>query len=372
MASIHQVKKSKYWHVAFTDHTGKRTLKSTKEITRSQALKKAAAMEFIAKESRRADTDRKFLMRLVDVAMRDLGHYERSEPCLSDFLSEWLSNTKSSVSGSTWLRYELTVRLFTETVGYRKLTAVNSKDIVRFRDRLLSEGRSASTVNLMTIQILRIPFNDALKQGLITTNPAASLKPIKAQKTTRGIFSEEQIQQLLDSKISDDWRGMILMGAFTGQRLGDLANLTWTSVDLSTKVIRLEQRKRGKAVVIPLVNTALLEWFAAAQGRAGAGNSVFPTLAGKPMSNLSAEFTSIMDRAGIKKELIQYRNGKSSRSIRSLSFHSLRHSFISAVANAGVNAETRQALAGHSSLAVHKGYTHLSQETLRSAISKLG
>jgi site-specific recombinase XerD len=51
-------------------------------------------------------------------------------------------------------------------------------------------------------------------------------------------------------------------------------------------------------------------------------------------------------------------------------FH-LRHSFTSALANAGVAPELRMKLTGHKSAEIHRGYTHLELETLKDAIKKL-
>ncbi|MBT4902838.1 MAG: tyrosine-type recombinase/integrase [Rhodospirillaceae bacterium] len=52
-----------------------------------------------------------------------------------------------------------------------------------------------------------------------------------------------------------------------------------------------------------------------------------------------------------------------------LSFHSLRHSFNSMLANKGIAGEVRQQLTGHSSDAMNQKYTHLGLERLREAVS---
>jgi hypothetical protein len=49
-------------------------------------LIKAEAMEKLAGESRRRDTDRKFLMQIVEVGLRQLGH-SVSEPSGREFLT---------------------------------------------------------------------------------------------------------------------------------------------------------------------------------------------------------------------------------------------------------------------------------------------
>ena len=53
------------------------------------------------------------------------------------------------------------------------------------------------------------------------------------------------------------------------------------------------------------------------------------------------------------------------------SFHSLRHTFLSALANSGVASEVRQKLVGHSDAGVHKKYTHHEFQIMRDAVDKL-
>jgi Phage integrase family/Pentapeptide repeats (8 copies) len=96
-----------------------------------------------------------------------------------------------------------------------------------------------------------------------------------------------------------------------------------------------------------------------------------PTLAGQRISGgkgLSLQFAALMGKAGIDQRRIQSsRNRKFSR----LSFHSLRHSFSSALANAGISADVRMRLTGHKSLDVHRRYTHVEMEPLKHAIAAL-
>ena len=82
-------------------------------------------------------------------------------------------------------------------------------------------------------------------------------------------------------------------------------------------------------------------------------------------------FKRIMAKAGIKNEISRKRSGKEGRSVLLLSFHSLRHSFNSAMANAGVAPEIRQLLTGHASAEMNKVYTHHELETVRRAVESL-
>ena len=67
----------------------------------------------------------------------------------------------------------------------------------------------------------------------------------------------------------------------------------------------------------------------------------------------------------------QKSKGKGTRIFSKLSFHSLRHTFNSTLANSGVQQEIRTALTGHSSVEINNDYTHFDVEPLQQAIRLL-
>ena len=97
---------------------------------------------------------------------------------------------------------------------------------------------------------------------------------------------------------------------------------------------------------------------------------LFPSLAQRKVSPLSKEFSRLMEEARIEQRIIREKSG-AGRSVSALSFHSLRHSFSSILANAGVSEERRMALTGHASRDMHQKYTHHQLEQLRDAIAVL-
>src|SRR4029077_4296950 len=158
-----------------------------------------------------------------------------------------------------------------------------------------------------------------------------------------------------------DWKGAILCGFFTGLRLKDVTELRWESIDAGLTKIELvphktRRKKKNRKVVLP-VHPELAAWLKK-QTRGIGKAAVFPTLVGKSgggKSGLSSMFRRIMDRAGVEGRILRERNGEG-RSQSSLSFHSLRHSFNSALANAGVPQEIRQTLTGHASASMNEIY----------------
>jgi integrase len=76
-----------------------------------------------------------------------------------------------------------------------------------------------------------------------------------------------------------------------------------------------------------------------------------------------------MAKAGIAGTVT--RHTKHGRANNSLSFHSLRHSFNSAMANAGVAQEVHMKLTGHKTAEINTVYTHHELEQLRVAIASI-
>ena len=72
-----------------------------------------------------------------------------------------------------------------------------------------------------------------------------------------------------------------------------------------------------------------------------------------------------MERANVPREIIDSDNISKRRS-----FHSLRHTFASWLADADVHADVRQKLTGHQSAGVHGRYSH-HDEALDRAVAQL-
>jgi integrase len=148
--------------------------------------------------------------------------------------------------------------------------------------------------------------------------------------------------------------------------------MEWSAIDWQKRAITFIPKKTGrrkKKLVVPLhpeLEKQLL-------GHPGVGDApLFPTLAGRKTGGahgLSAEFKKIMGEANIRGRVV--RHTENGRANETKSFHSFRHSFTSALANAGIARETRQVLTGHASERMNELYTHREMETVREAIAVL-
>jgi integrase len=377
MPSIFKRPDSPYYVCSFVAADGRRLKKSTKTTDRRKALGFCLLLEKTAMKARRneltAAQGRKLIAEMVTISSGE----QMATHTIREWFEEWLSNKKASAGERATARYRSVLEDFLARLGNRAnapLTAVSPKDIISFRDHLRAEGRTAKTTNALIAKALNSSFSAALKLGHIATNPCAAIDPIKdraeAQTSTREPLTGSEVAALV-AHSEGDWRGAIILGATSGLRLSDIANLRWQALDLETGLLRLRTQKTDTPVVVPL-HVGFLHWLKN-QPRGIAKAFIFPGLAGIGTSGnkgLSAQFSDIMRRAGVTGR-VSAPSGEKGRTRNSKSFHSLRHHFVSQLANQGVAPDIRQKLAGHSSSAVHGIYSHHELETLRAAISKL-
>jgi integrase len=158
---------------------------------------------------------------------------------------------------------------------------------------------------------------------------------------------------------------------YTGQRLSDCVRMAWADVDLTKRTWTLKRGKTGEDVLVPL-HTELAAHLEKLAGLDTPAEFIMPGMAGKGPGGrhgLSESFKAIMRKAGVDHQPVERKVGV--RTVSRRSFHALRHSFTSALANAGVAPEVRMKLTGHTTDSAHRTYTHHELKTLREAVDKL-
>jgi len=382
MASIHKDPrgKSPYWYCAYTLPGGKRAFKSTKETERTKALEFCLGLERASKLASGGNLTETRAKALISEIVERVGGDSLTFRSLKEFSEEWIKSKQATKAGGTAIRYKGIIESFLAFLGERKaklnIASIAPRDVQAFRDHEVREGKSQTTANL-ALKTLRSLFSAARRQGMITTNPAEAVETFAAEKEQRDVFTNDQLKALY-AVAPPEWKTAILLAYSTGARLSDCTNMTWKSVDLAAKTIRYSPQKtsRGKKrtseLVIPIMPE--LETHLLTLASNDTPNApLCPTLSAKGTggnNGLSSTFTRIMKNAGIYSDEGEEKKGKGRR-FKSLGFHSLRHSFVSELANADVAAEVRQKISGHKSEAVHERYTHLETETKRRAMEKM-
>ena len=372
MASLWKHPESKYWTACYTSRDGKQVKRSTKQTDRKKALTVAMELERVEKQVRQGTMSTLQVQKVFNDLVEKTSGDTIMTPSVEDYLKGWLINVQAKNSEATAERYRHTVDIFLKYLeGKRQvpMTGITAAHIEGFLSARLKEGVAPKTATV-DIKTLSCAFNRAERYGIILKNPVRAVDLPKAVSSEHEIFTHEEVAKLLDTVgFKSEWFTLILMGYFTGARLGDCAGMKWANVNFRDRILTYEQTKTGKKVRVPLGADlyAHLNW----KREFIDADYICPELAERGSGGkhgLSESFNRIVKRAKINPLNVQ---GKGKQKFNRLTFHSLRHSFNSALANAGVSQEIRMKLTGHSSMAMNDRYTHHGVKPLELAISAL-
>jgi integrase len=387
MPSVHHQKGRPYWFCAYSIwnpeiHTSKRVFRSTKTCDKKQALEICRAWHKAALKARNGklsvDAAREVIARGVSDVFTAGNVESLPSASIKSWCETWLQAKAIEAGQSTHDRYAGIVERFTsflnEAKGKRDISTLQASDIARFRDHEAKE-RSRATANL-SVKVLRVCLGEAVRQGLLAVNPAVRVKLLKSTKESRRrAFTLSEIKRVLKACEHDvEWRGLVLFGLYLGQRLGDLARLTWRAVNLETGEIAFTTRKTGRRIVLPLVQP-LIDYLTALPASDNPNAYIFPSAASaKRTASLSNQFREIMADAGLVEPRSHASTGKGrsrAREMSEISFHSVRHSAVTMLKASGLSDVFAREIVGHESAAVSRQYTHLSTDDLRKAMQRL-
>ena len=372
MASIHKRPRSPYYHASFLAPDGRWTLRSTKQSDRNKAL--AAAIEFeraskLARGGNLVETQARKI--LADIMERAGGEETLRSPTVKDYFAQWIVTKQARNSEGTAERYGVAVDDFIKLLGNRAskpLTSLAPLDVERFLNHRTAKGLAPKTV-ILDVKIIRTALNHARRQGIIPTNPAEAVELPKNKGVERGTFAPGEVKILVDTA-TGEWKTLIYVAYYIGARLGDCCRIAWPDVNLGDGTLAYTQAKTGEKVTVPL-HSELLAHLEKLAGTDKPDVFIMPRMAGLQSGGrhgLSEQFKSIMRKAGIDMGKVQ---GGGVRKLSRRTFHALRHSFTSALANKGVDKELRMKLTGHKTEAEHQKYTHHELATLRAAVEKI-
>jgi len=363
--------RSPFWYVAFTAPDGRRLKKSTGQTEKAKAWEVYNTQIAVQNAVEAGSATEKRLRKIINDTLIRLGERPLSDPPIKKQLDDWIDTKRKAVSEATLVAYEQARDLFLGFLGpraERSVRTLKKSDVVEFRDHLLKEGRTPSTVNKLVKKYLTGPFESARKEGLIDYNPFVAVDALKAKTVAKDVFTPEQVARLVKAAKGTDWEGAILIGYGTGARLQDVANLRWSCVDSENGILTFQERKGDKRVVVGL-HPDVEDWIANQPPIDDPEAYLFPTLAnrsGAGRNGLSKAFERVMERAGVSGKVLRERDRKG-RSVRSLSFHSFRHGAATAVFNQAALKDITRRVTSHAARGVVDRYIHEDIEALKAA-----
>jgi integrase len=376
MASVWRHPNSKFFTACFRTPDGRQRRVTTKETNRRRALKIAEAFETAARERRTLAHTRRVIERLHE----EISHRKIDQESLRSFGEKWLDAKRLEIAPRTFAFYSAAIAKLLSFLGETadlSVSEVNKRDLIAFRNA--TAARTTARTSNHYLKVVRMLFLSARRDGILTENPAEFIEGVRERHNsqTRRAFTIDELRAVL-AICDPEWKLMVLFGLYTGQRLGDVASLVWSNIDLERAELRLKTRKTGKQLFVPLALPLVqhLESLPSSDNpRQPLHPRAFATLQKHGRTaTLSNQFAELLADAGLRPHKGRQSTGKgrdATREQSSLSFHSLRRTATTLLHEAGVPVAVCQALIGHDSETIHELYVTVGREALTRAAAAL-
>jgi integrase len=262
-----------------------------------------------------------------------------------------------------------------------------------------SKKRIEKTISPATIRRMHVIINgaleQALKEGKIIRNPAKATRPPKIEKKEARYLSPDELRGFLATIENDRWYPAIITALNTGVRLGELVALKWGNIDLEKGVIYIKEavswvrqetgwtlithppksQKGVRNIPLPAEAIKVLKAQRTKQaeekvriGEAYLGNGEKHDLKQDQWFAFTWEDGRLVDPFYLSKHFAKLIKKYG----LSLNFHGLRHSYATALLEAGEHPKVVQELLGDSTISVVLDtYSHVLPGLKERAASKL-
>ena len=223
------------------------------------------------------------------------------------------------------------------------------------------------------IQALRLIFRVITPHTAGKPNPFTDCQPKPLEPERHRELSEAELTKVCTAA-TGELRTLLALGLYCGFRIASAATLQWNEVDMTAGVIVHAPpktiRRTGKRVAVPIHPTlAAILAETPPEQRAG---PLLPELCESYRRDNGCKIAKIIREhfktCGIaSSEKLPGRK----KAVARATFHSLRHSLVSALARRGVPLASVRELVGHTSEAVQRAYLHTTAEDMRQAINAM-
>jgi site-specific recombinase XerD len=252
------------------------------------------------------------------------------------------------------------------TLGHLVMYKISAFDITNFIESMKHKNLASGTINRALV-LLRYSFKLAQRwnEPGVNLNAWLTIQQLKVDNRIERYLTPDQSTKLLLAVKDSLNAQLIFIVAFliyTGARKREVLEVKWGDINFDQSSWKISKNKSNKVRHVPLsegaletLNAVREKWTCQDRG-VGIDQHDFifanPST-GKPFSSFFYSWDKARIRAGMPE----------------LRVHDLRHSFASFLVNAGRSIYEVKELLGHADIKTTSRYAHLSQESLRAAVS---
>ena len=236
-----------------------------------------------------------------------------------------------------------------------------------FLAKLQGLGLSA-TSQARTLSGLKAFFNFLIMEDLLKLDPTDTLEAPKTGRHLPDTLSYPEIEQLLaiiDLSTDEGLRARALLEVMysSGLRVSELCDLRLSNMYAEQGFVKVVG-KGNKERLVPIGREALKHlnfYLSGVRGhldiKPGSEDFAFLSQRGRPLSRITVFTTlkKLAEQAGLRK---------------TISPHTLRHSFATHLSEGGADLRAVQEMLGHASITTTEIYTHLDRDYLRQVITE--
>ena len=295
---------------------------------------------------------------------------ERENKTVDNMVKAYMRYLKleRNLSQNTIEAYRNDLRWLLAYVNYHglKVEAVKLEDLDNC-SASLHDQRITPRSQARILSGVRSFFKFLLLDGFIDADPTELLVSPHVRNALPDVLSTAEVDRLEASIDLSKWEGQrnraIIEVLFScGLRVSELVNLKLSNLYVEEKFVRVTG-KGDKERLVPISSRALDElnaWFAdrnAMRIKPGEEDYVF-------LNRRGAHLTRTMILIMIKRQAV------AAGITKTISPHTLRHSFATALLEGGADLIAIQAMMGHEDIATTEIYTHIDTSSLREEITK--
>jgi len=295
---------------------------------------------------------------------------ERENKTVDNMVKAYMRYLKleRNLSQNTIEAYRNDLRWLLAYVNYHglKVETMKLEDLDNF-SASLHDQRITPRSQARILSGVRSFFKFLLLDGFIDADPTELLVSPHVRNALPDVLSTAEVDRLEASIDLSKWEGQrnraIIEVLFScGLRVSELVNLKLSNLYVEEKFVRVTG-KGDKERLVPISNRALDElnaWFAdrnAMRIKAGEEDYVF-------LNRRGVHLTRTMILIMIKRQAV------AAGITKTISPHTLRHSFATALLEGGADLIAIQAMMGHEDIATTEIYTHIDTSSLREEITK--
>ena len=228
------------------------------------------------------------------------GEYKRSNSfeLFSDAMAEWYSRDQSSNKSFSQVKKTMSLHVEPYLRNF-KITDIEKRDILKIVDRV---GKTAPTQANRVLSFLKRFLNWCVSRDLLEVSPANGIAKFKTEKGRDRVLSPSELESVYQTchQLEYPFGPLYKVLLLTGQRLNEVAGMTWTEVDFDNAMWTIPSaRAKNKSSHLVHLNEPVMKELNALY-EFSSSELVFTTTGNTPVSGFSKSKRKLDALSGVQ------------------------------------------------------------------------